>query len=380
MRYNNKKKILISGFLGLGDMVMFSPCFRILRAGFPDSEIVLVTHWEPVNSLFKESPYIDKIILFDLPKANFFEKLKFLKSLRKMCFDISILPFPSYRRELNIISAVVGAADRYCFNFHKGKWTEFTFLNNHQIQVDRSLHSVENNLKLMHTIGLETRGKQEKYDIPVQHSSSFVDNFLLNMNISTSDFKVGIHPGSDMRTKDKRLDISKFAEISDFVAGNYKARVLVFLGRHEEDLKREFLSSARYPHTIVENLELDKVAQLISCCQIFISNDSGLMHVASAMGAPTVTIFGPTNHNSVSPWGVPYEIVRLGLKCSPCFFGTERRPLNKPLIECRIDEKFACMKRIESRDVMEKVKKMISLLYPEKESIIDWRRDSLKPP
>ena len=57
-QWKKKKKILIFGFVGLGDMIEFSPCFKILRDGFPSSQIVLVTIWDAVRSLFQKSPYI----------------------------------------------------------------------------------------------------------------------------------------------------------------------------------------------------------------------------------------------------------------------------------------------------------------------------------
>jgi heptosyltransferase-2 len=357
------KKILIFGFVGLGDMIQFSPCLKILKNGFSNSQIVIVTIWDAVRTLFKRSPYVDEIIYFDFFKANFFEKLRFTSSLRARHFDISILPYPSYRREFNIFSGFVGAKSRHSFNFHKGNLRELSFLNNRRIDAETALHNVENNLNLMRALGIKTTG-DEKYDITIQRSTSFIDSFLRGRNINPSDLKVGVHPGTDKRGKDRRLDVHKFVEISDYLGEKYKAQVLVFLGPHEEDLKNDFLSSSmKYRPVIVEKMEIEKVAQLISICNIFISSDSGLMHVASAMGVPTVAIFGPTNPVFVRPWGVPHEIMRLGLECSPCFVFTEKHSLSEPLIECKIDEKFACMKRIESRDVLAKVEKMIKLLY-----------------
>jgi len=356
------KKILILGLVGLGDMIEFSPCFKILRDGFSNSKIVIVTIWDTVRSLFEKSPYVDEVIYFDFLKVNFFEKLRFISSLHRMHFDISILPYPSYRREFNILSRIVGATHRYSFDFDKGKFRELSFLNNHRIDADPTIHNVENNLRLMKALGFKTTG-EEKYDIPVRRSP-FVDNFLQDRNINPSGLKVGIHPGSDKRGKDRRLDVYKYAEISDFLVAKYKAQIFIFLGPHEEDLKNDFLfASKKQQHIIVDKMELDKVAQLISTCHIFVSSDSGLMHIAAAMGVPTVAIFGPTNPIFVRPWGVPHEIVRLGLECSPCFFFTEKHALNQPLIECKIDEKFACMRRIETKDVLVKVEKMIGLLY-----------------
>jgi ADP-heptose:LPS heptosyltransferase len=103
---SRRKRIVVYGFLGLGDMVMFSQCFRILRNGFPNSKITLVTGWKVVYELFKESQYIDECIYFDLLNASTLAKMRFVISLRNRHFDTSILPYPSYRRELDRKSVV----------------------------------------------------------------------------------------------------------------------------------------------------------------------------------------------------------------------------------------------------------------------------------
>jgi ADP-heptose:LPS heptosyltransferase len=84
-----------------------------------------------------------------------------------------------------------------------------------------------------------------------------------------------------------------------------------------------------------------QAAALMKKCSLFISNDSGPMHMAAAVGVPTVAIFGPTNPVWVKPWGVKHRIVRLGLPCSPCF-----RYSPAPL-KCAAHIDFACLKDID---------------------------------
>lgn len=341
---------MIFGFLGIGDIVIFSPCFRILRSGFPSAKITLVTVWKGVYDLFEGSEYIDNIEYFDFFKSSIFEKFRFINSLRKAHYDVSILPYPSYRREFNVFSRLVGASRRYAFDFGKGKIGEFAFLNNRLVKANSTIHNAQNNQNLLLELGLHA--DDMKYEIPV-----LLDQPL---DLNDSNFLVGIHPGSDARGKDRRVDISKYAEISDLLVEKYSCGIIVFLGPHELDLRGEFLDSARHKHTIVTDKTLKEVAKLIANCSIFLSGDSGLMHIASAMGVPTVAIFGPTNPTFVRPWGVPFEIVRLGLKCSPCFLVTEKHKLNEPLIECKISDKFACVKGIEVKQIMEKIESLLA--------------------
>lgn len=361
MQKTSNPKILVFGLLGLGDMVQFSPCFKMLRNGFPKSKITLFTIWKPVEELFEESPHIDEVIFFDFLKASAWNKLRFIKSLRQRRFDISILPYPSYRREFNLISRAVGARERYSFNFSRGRVIELGFLNNRRVDSDANIHNVENNLQLIRFLGLKPKGN-EKYELAVTTPESFAKDFFVTSNIKASDLKIGMHPGSDSRTKGKRWDIRKFAELSDVLYERYGAKILVFFGPHEDELKNDFLQTSKQRHVMVEGTSIHQSARLISACDLFISSDSGLMHVASAMGIPTVAMFGPTDPRTLYPWGVKHEIVRMGLDCSPCFFFTERRPLHKPLIECRIDDKFACMKQIEIHSVLASIDRLLSLI------------------
>ena len=358
-----RKKILIIGLVGLGDIIIFSPCFKILKQQFPNSDIVLAVSNREVKDLYKHSEYIDEIIYFEPVNSSIAEKIKFIRILRKKKFDISILPFPSYRRETNLISFLAGSKDRYTFSFKNGNFTELTFLNNHKIIADKSIHNVENNFKLIESIGLKV--DSQEYNIPLKKIDSFLNDFFSENKITSSDFIIGIHPGTDKRGKDRRLEIKKIAEISDSLVTKYNTKILVFFGYHEDDLIQEFTSNTEKSHIIVNKMDIHNVTNLISSCHIFISADSGLMHLASAMKVPCVSIFGPTNPTYVHPWKVPYEIVRIDLDCSPCFYFTEKHPMNKPLIECKIEDKFKCIKEITNDDVLNKVKKLIKLIYPE---------------
>jgi len=193
----------------------------------------------------------------------------------------------------------------------------------------------------MQALGLKI-DPDSSYDLPIRVSTEFVETFRKKNDVSSSDLLIGIHPGSDIRGKDRRLSIEKFAALSDELTNNYGAKVVVFLGSHEIELKEELLRFAKCKHIVVEGLELDEVAQIISICNIFISGDSGLMHLASAMKVPCVTIYGPTNPVYTQPRGIPHEIVNLDLECSPCFF-LHRKTFLKKTIDRMQNKRQICL-------------------------------------
>ena len=114
-----------------------------------------------------------------------------------------------------------------------------------------------------------------------------------------------------------------------------------------------------YNHTshkplLVSNLSILQVAAIIKRCKIFITNDSGLMHIASAVDTPTIAIFGPTNPLWVHPWGVKHKIVSLGLSCSPCFFYSQH-----PLTCKRKENDYLCITGITTEMVLQATKDLL---------------------
>ena len=89
-------------------------------------------------------------------------------------------------------------------------------------------------------------------------------------------------------------------------------------------------------------------------CNVFVSNDSSLMHVASALQLNVVAILGPTNPNYIHPWQTEHKIVRLNLDCSPCFIYSPQ-----PLICYRDDVKFKCIKELTVDMVFDSIKNFI---------------------
>jgi len=106
---------------------------------------------------------------------------------------------------------------------------------------------------------------------------------------------------------------------------------------------------------LVNTDNLAQSAAIMKSCKLFVSNDSSLMHVASAMKLNVVAIIGPTNPAYIYPWNTKHKIVSLGLDCSPCFIYSPR-----PLICFRDDIKFKCIKELTVNMVYQAVTKFIN--------------------
>jgi ADP-heptose:LPS heptosyltransferase len=128
---------------------------------------------------------------------------------------------------------------------------------------------------------------------------------------------IALHPGSGSRKK--LWPVEKFSDLAARITGDLGLHVIVFIGPAE----REYLGSGfelmRSMHAVVaDNLPLIQVASLLDRCRCYIGNDSGMTHLAAAVGVPTVALFGPTDPEIWGPRGERVAIVRKELDCSPC--------------------------------------------------------------
>jgi heptosyltransferase-2 len=152
-----------------------------------------------------------------------------------------------------------------------------------------------------------------------------------------SDAWVGVSPGAAFGSA-KRWPPERFAEAAVEVASKIGAGIALFGSADERDLC-DRVQSIIGPRARVVNhagrTSLREFIDLAAGCRVFLTNDSGAMHIASALGVPTVAVFGATDHGATGPAGARSRVVRETVECSPCL-----------LRECPIDHR--CMTRVEA--------------------------------
>ena len=152
---------------------------------------------------------------------------------------------------------------------------------------------------------------------------------------------VGVSPGSAYGTA-KRWLPERFAAAAVELAGKLNAGVGVFGSEDERELCQEIarqVEAAGFPATNFAGVTtLAEFVQLAAAAKVFLTNDSGAMHIASAVGVPIVAVFGATDHAATGPTGALARIVREQVECSPCL-----------LRECPIDHR--CMTRVTAQRV-----------------------------
>lgn len=157
---------------------------------------------------------------------------------------------------------------------------------------------------------------------------------------------VAIHPGSG--SKKKVWPVDRFLNVSKYIENHLKKRILLILGPAEGgEIQKLFENKGLKNLIIAKGLSLIQVASIIEGCKLFIGNDSGISHMASALGVPTIAIFGPTDPKIWSPRGENVNIIRKEIPCSPC---PEER-----FFQCK---DLLCLKGIEEEDLIKVIERI----------------------
>lgn len=327
--FEDVKKILVVKLCCFGDIVFITPALCALRARFPNAEITLLySDW--VKDLIPYLPYIDKSIKIKNPFEKNRLKLLFngfmiLKKLRKEKFDMAFL---GHRNDLfGLLLKASGIKYRLGFSGTKHL--------NYQAEFNSNIKESKRYLKILEKVGIfdcdETLLlKRKKSKAELKQINGFKqDDFIIGI------FPFGgINPGTEMDIK--RWALHKYFELAAKIKAEFHgSKIIIFEGK----LPGEYIKTE-----IDKDIKIDKIdIDLISMCDIFISNDTGPLHIASGFGVHTFGIYGPSDPNLVAPESVNSVIhknIWLNIACSPCY--TPETARDKSNHKYWRDNKFIC--------------------------------------
>ncbi|MDZ7626023.1 MAG: glycosyltransferase family 9 protein [Ignavibacteriaceae bacterium] len=337
-------KILIIALSGIGDALMFTPALKLLRKNLPNAKIDALVMYRGAQEIYSSNPNLNKVIHFNFLEEGAFKSIKFLFQLRKK-YDASINVYPSNRKEYNLISRIIGAKKRAGVVYLRKNKSNLGFLNNVRVLENDDVHNVQANIKLCEALIGKKFNEEPGLEFPIPENEIVSANkFLNDAGISANELVIGFHPGcATLKNHIKRRwEPEKFAELGKKLIKDHSARILIFGGPEEKELKDKIHSLIGSKNSfVVEAESLTKSSAIMQRCNVFVTNDSSQMHIAAALGLKVVAIIGPTNQKYIYPWKTEHKIVSLNLDCAPCFFYS---PI--PLICNRTDVKFKCIKEL----------------------------------
>jgi heptosyltransferase-2 len=313
----NIKNILVIRLDRIGDMVMTTPIFRALKEKWPDVQVTVLTN--PVNkNIVIKNPFIDCILVYDRENRHksLKNRLSFFKDIRKSVFDLVIDPYLDYELNTSFITRIVGSKYRLGFEF-AGR--EFFYniryaSNTFPVSTDKK-HMVDYNLDLISCIGVKANKKQPEIFLSAGEKEN-ASGILEKVGVNPENRIIGIHPGGYYESQ--RWPVERFAAVSDYLIASYGIKVILFGGRDERSLLSRFKDCAVKKPIILEELNLREFISVVSHCNLFLCNNSGPLHIATALNIPTVSTMGPTVPFHWWPRGDNHIVLRKDLDCSPC--------------------------------------------------------------
>lgn len=348
------RTILVKKPGGIGNVVLATPMLQALKGIFPEAPLTVLVESEGAKQVLEANPYVEETVVTPAERYSKQNKHRYLTKmfefaigLRKKKYDLVVNGYSGCggdRWTACFFAFLIGA--KYSVGYGKGLWR---LLYSRSLRAKGELHEVDRNLDLVRLVVPELDGIKTELNLWLSANDRTVaERFLKTSGITEHSLTVGIHPGSGPMTY-KRWDPNKFAQLADRVTNKWDARVIIFGGKEETKLAEDI--SSRMRENVVNaagKTSLKQTAALIQNCKIFISNDTGLMHIAAAVGVPVVAIFGPTNSYRTSPYGDSHVVVTSQLPCVPCYRGHGAK--------C---EDIACLKQISVEKVMRAVERRL---------------------
>ncbi|MFZ6016537.1 MAG: lipopolysaccharide heptosyltransferase II [Nitrospirota bacterium] len=355
------KNLLVRGVNWIGDAVMTLPALRVLRKAMPETKItLLVKPW--VAPIFEKDPNIDEIIIYGDEYKGIIGKIKLSRVLNKKDFCSAILFQNAF--DAALITFLGGIKERVGYNRDSRG-----FLLTKAVPLpENKAHQIYYYLNLLKEIEINPVDIINR--VNAEYSEPYIYLTLderLHARKILSGMKrpiIGINPGAAYGSA-KRWFPEKFAEVAKRFIKDTNGSVVIFGGKNEVDVAQEIeirmIRSWEYknfstsqPHNFLTShllnlagrTSLRELIAIISECDVFVTNDSGPMHIAYAVRTPLVAIFGSTDPELTGPIEGGNVVIKADVDCAPCFERT-----------CKSD--MRCMYGITSDDVYYGIKKIL---------------------
>jgi ADP-heptose:LPS heptosyltransferase len=315
----------------LGDFILALPAFEAIRKAFPHGKSVIMGY-PRILELVEKRFYAEEILSIDQKgMASFFVREGPLDSTLSQFFKTFglIVVFGKDGE-----GPVIGNLRRVC----KGRVIHI----NSFPPWDEKVHLTDHLLNQFVQYGLPASRSNPRLHLK-ESDREWARNFWKSKRVTLEERSrmMILHPGSG--SKKKVWPLNRFLDLAHTLQDHLGSRILIVLGPAEgPDVEKAFEGMGPTAPILAKGLTLLQLASVMEGCWSFIGNDSGVSHLAAALGLPTVVIFGPTDQRVWSPRGEKTSVVHRGIPCSPC--PPER------FLQCK---DFGCLRAIGTEEVLE---------------------------
>jgi heptosyltransferase-2 len=333
------KKILIRGPNWVGDAVLAIPAMKAVRQHFPEAEIsIFVRPW--VAGLFTAAPFVDKV--WSEPKpSSLGDWTRISRSIRARGFDLALL-FPN-SFESALMMFLAGIPRRIGYATDARRW----MLTDSIKPADDARHQIHYYMDLVKMLVEGTTQPTVEIKATPQERAD-ARALLRTEGIPDRAPFLVLNPGAAYGSA-KRWPTDRFARVAETLARELKLSIALIGSEAERSIAEQVRGQITSRAAILNGkTSLETLIGVLSESSLMITNDSGPMHIAAALGIPTVAVFGSTDERVTGPHGARTRIVKQAVECSPCL-----------LRDCPIDHR--CMNAVSVEDVCRAARELLSV-------------------
>lgn len=334
LEYSGFMKILVTALSGLGNAIMSVPMVDSITQLSPQRLDILAASNVNAEIFASRKGITSTQTLLKAPSGL----VRQLLTLRRVGYDFLFIPFPANRFEYNLLAFVLGASRRVIHKYPVGRYRNLSFLANAQVPAHKGLHDVEQNMLLLRALGIAPPPKPcaPQILVSMEHKREAQD-LLVNIGLKSGEKFIVVHPGTAKTgfAEAKCWDGNKYLELCQALREMFSIPVIMIDGPDERNAAREICkrSSAFDIPLLSLSGHIGIAAAVLEQSILYVGSDSGLSHLAAAVGTKAVTIFGPADPQRVSPFGNQTLVARPLCDRFPCF----RYPFrsSRPSIDCK---------------------------------------------
>lgn len=310
-------KTLVFCPIGLGNFIMAIPALAFLSRELGSGNLALLALKGSIREMAEASGFFGAVFHWDPDRQGKLEGLKILRRIRRQGFARSLSLFPTSHWKFGAFAALTGVGEQVGFRYPNQKWPERRQILS--VPLDAAAHDTDQNVRLAEAF----LGKP--FDGPRRPTFP-----IAPLPFAAEGPYYVCHPGSSAERgmDEKRLPPEAYAELLRRIRAEFGLSALLIGGPEESALRARILALAPEAAREARAGSLAALAGQIAGGRFFLGNDSGLMHIAAALGRRCACFFGPTDERRTGPYGwweseggAPRHLIlrREGLACAPCW-------------------------------------------------------------
>ncbi|MDE3041432.1 MAG: putative lipopolysaccharide heptosyltransferase III [Nitrospirota bacterium] len=331
------RNVLIIKLRYLGDVLLATPTVRAIKVARPDVRVTMMVN-RGTEDVLSGNPDLDEIMVLD--KGSLAAQWRLIAGLRRHRFD-TVIDLTDGDRSA-FLSWISGAPVRIGFN-DEHRWRGRCYTQVVQ-PVPCVRHRIDRDLEALKPMGIQAGSTDPQLWLTPEEENS--GNQLLDqLGVQRSQSMVILQPGA--RYWFKAWPADRFAELADRLTAEYHCQVLIGGSAQEANLAHQIVHAAKCrPIVLAGQAGIKTFAAILKRSVLFVGNDSGAMHIATAVGTPVVALFGPSNPQEWGPRGGACEVIYKELDCRACFHPTCQRGDQNCMKLIAIDEVMAAATRL----------------------------------